>query len=297
VIGVPLDLGADRRGVDMGPSAIRSAGLFRGIQALGHRVVDAGNIHVKQPEMQSFGHEKAKYLNEVAEACEALAHEVTGALREGMLPLVLGGDHSLAIGSIAGVASHARSAGGRFGLLWFDAHGDMNTPDTSPSGNIHGMPFAVNLGLGDPRLTGLEGFQPKLDRGRSVLVGVRNLDRREKDALRESGIHVFTMRDIDELRMTRVIDRALAIVMDGTAGFHVSFDVDFIDPQVAPGVGTPVKGGATYRESHLAMERIADSGKMLSMDLVEVNPLVDQKNSTAQLGVELVLSALGKRIL
>lgn len=292
-----MDLGQGRRGVDMGPSALRVAGLNTRIKQLGHTIEDFGNVPVRQAEEQHFGDRRAKFLAEIAETCRNLADIVAHALEDGALPVVLGGDHSVAIGSLAGVSSYYRKQGQTVGLIWVDAHADMNTPETSPSGNIHGMPLACTLGYGPEELTTIGGYAPNVPPAKCALVGVRNLDTREKQIVKESGVHVFTMRDIDEQGMRAVMEKAIACATDGTAGFALSLDLDMIDPSDAPGVGTPVRGGATYREAHLAMEMVADSGKMLSMEVVEINPIIDVHNKTAVLAVELVLSALGKKIL
>ncbi len=297
IIGVPMDLGQDRRGVDMGPSALRVAGLNARIRALGYAVEDMGNVAVRVPEEMQVGAKRAKYLPEIAATCGELAKVVSRTLDEGSLPLLLGGDHSLVIGSLAGVSAHFRKRKQKVGLVWLDAHGDMNTPETSPSGNVHGMPFAATLGFGPKELTHLAGFGRKIAPENSSLVGARNLDPAEKRIVRGSGLRVFTMREIDERGMRAVMEEAVARATAGTAGFAVSLDMDFVEPHDAPGVGTPVRGGVTYREAHLAMEMIADSGKMVSMEVVEINPVIDTHNKTAQLGVELVLSALGKKIL
>jgi arginase len=297
ILGVPLDLGQERRGVDMGPSALRAAGLNAAIKSLGHGVEDSGNIFVKNPEEQHFGDRRAKYLNEIAEACRDVAQRVCQTLEEGLFPLTLGGDHSIAIGTIAGVSKFLRDRSQTTGLIWIDAHGDMNTPESSPSGNIHGMPFAACLGLGPEPLTGICGFAPKVEAAKCVLIGVRDLDAREKRIIQRSGVHVFTMRDIDEQGMRAVMEKSLALATEGTAGFITSFDMDVVDPSEAPGVGTPVRGGLTFREAHLAMEMIADHGKMLSLELVEINPIIDMMNKTAILGVGLITSAFGKKIL
>jgi len=297
IIGVPMDLGQSRRGVDMGPSALRVAGLQSRIKQLGHQVEDIGNIPVKQPEEQPYGEKRAKYLNEIAETCKGLAELVERTVAEGLTPIVLGGDHSLAIGTIAGVAAHLRKQEKRVGCLWLDAHGDMNTPESSPSGNVHGMPLAAVIGYGAPELTELLGFKPKVEPRNVALVGARDLDVKERRIVKESGIHVFTMRDIDERGMREVMVEALRAATDDTEGVAVSLDMDFVDPADAPGVGTPVRGGVTYREAHLALEMIADSKAMLSFEVVEINPVIDEHNKTAILGVELVLSGLGKKIL
>jgi arginase len=297
IIGVPMDLGQSRRGVDMGPSALRGAGLQSSIKKLGLLVEDIGNLSVKQPEEMPVGEKRAKYLQEIAETCSDVAAATEKSLTEGFLPLVLGGDHSIAAGVAAGVASHFRKEEKRIGYLWLDAHGDMNTPESSPSGNVHGMPLAAIMGYGAPELVDLLGFKPKVEPQNIVLVGVRDLDSQEKKLVKKSGVHVFTMRDIDERGMREVMSDALKYAMDDTAGIAVSLDMDFVDPADAPGVGTPVRGGVTYREAHLAMEMIADTESMVSLEVVEINPILDEHNRTALLGVELVLSGLGQKIL
>ncbi len=297
ILGVPLDLGQERRGVDMGPSAMRAAGLNSALKALGHQVEDAGNIQVKIPEMQHFGDRHAKYLNEIAETSQEVAHRIYQALEAGYFPLSLGGDHSVAIGTQAGAGKFFRDRGQDIGCIWLDAHADMNTPETSPSGNVHGMPFAATLGVGPEVLTKIFGYSPKVKPDKCVLIGARDLDARERRSVRESGVNVFTMRAIDELGMRAVMERALALATTDTAGFVVSFDMDVVDPDEAPGVGTPVRGGITFREAHLAMEMISDTKKMVAMELVEINPIIDILNKTAILGVGLLSSALGKKIL
>ena len=298
IIGAPLDLGAGRRGVDMGPSAVRVAGLGRHLAALGYDVADLGNIPVAQPEaVDDFGPNDAKYLPQIAAACERLGALVAQSLTDGKRPLVLGGDHSIAAGTVSGVSRYFRDSGNKIGLLWMDAHADMNTPDSSPSGNVHGMPLACCVGVGPESLAGMFGFSPKVDPSNVALVGIRDVDQLERGVVRDTGVRAFTMRDIDERGLRSVMDEAIRLACDGTAGFHLSLDMDFVDPQHAPGVGTPVRGGATYREAHLAMEMICDSGKMVSMEVVEVNPVIDEANRTADLAVELVMSGLGKRIL
>lgn len=297
IIGVLMDLGADRRGVDMGPSAIRVARLNERLTELGIEVIDAGNIPVRNPEMMSISDQHAKYLHEIADACTKLALDVEKALEDGARPIVLGGDHSIAAGSVSGLSSFYRKQGNRVGVIWFDAHGDMNTPETTPSGNIHGMPFAAILGHGPQELTQIGGFAPKVAPEDCVLIGARSVDPAEAVALKSSGVRVVTMRELDEKGMSAVMDEAMWLASRRTAGFHVTMDMDFVDPDYAPGVGTPVPGGPTYRESHLAMEKIADSGKMLSFELTEVNPVLDTENRTAELGVQLILSAFGKKIL
>lgn len=298
IIGAPLDLGAGRRGVDMGPSAVRVAGLGTRLTALGYHVSDLGNIPVAQPEaVDDAGWIKARFLSQIADACEGLANMVGWAMADGRMPLVLGGDHSIAVGTVTGVSKFFRDAGKKIGVLWVDAHADMNTPESSPSGNVHGMPLACCVGVGPDALTKISGFAPKVDAENVALVGIRNVDMPERGVVRDAHVRAFTMRDIDERGMRAVMDEAIAIASNGTAGFHLSLDMDFVDPAYAPGVGTPVRGGATYREAHLAMEVICDSGRMVSMEVVEVNPVIDEVNRTADLAVELILSAMGKKIL
>jgi arginase len=297
LIGVPLDLGAGRRGVDMGPSAFRVAGIDQKIRSLGYEVVDAGDLRVKIAETQVAGDPHLKYLKEIKEVCEDLRDRVEAAVAKGSLPVVLGGDHSIAMGTLAGLSRHYHARKEKIGLIWFDAHADANTAETSPSGNIHGMPLAVALGLGAPSLVNLAGFSPMVDGSRAALVGIRDVDPAERPNVRASGIGAFTMRDIDERGMRAVMDEAIKRATSGTAGIHVSFDLDGMDPDYAPGVGTPSPGGLSYREAHLAMEMLADTGKVLSAELVEVNPILDNRNATAILGVELLASLLGKKIL
>lgn len=297
ILGAPLDLGAGRRGVDMGPSALRLAGLNAKLQAMGYLVKDLGNVPVAQQENTPEGPDNAKYLTPIANICERLAVTVAEALRAGQFPLVLGGDHSVAVGTVAGVSKAFNDRGEKIGLIWIDAHADMNTPESSPSGNVHGMPLACCLGHGPKELTDIFGYAPKVAGRNVVLIGLRDVDQRERIMVRESGVTAFTMRDLDELGLRAVMERAVAAATDGTAGFHLSFDMDAVDPDEAPGVGTPVRGGMTYREAHLAMETICDSTHMVSMEIVEVNPVLDDANRTALLGVELVMSAMGKKIL
>jgi arginase len=298
VLGVPLDLGASRRGVDMGPSAVRVAGLEARLEALGHEVTDGGNIRVEIAETQPTGKENARYLKPIAETCKRTAEAVLKALEDGATPLLLGGDHSMAAGSVSGVAEFHHRRGEKIGVLWIDAHTDFNTPATSPSGNVHGMPLAALLGLGPEPLANLFGYAPKITAQNVALIGIRSIDAAERENLRKAGVtHVYTMRDIDERGMRTVMEEALRAASDGTVGYHVSLDMDWIDPEDAPGVGTPVRGGATYREAHLAMEILADHARMLSMEIVEVNPVIDEHNRTADLAVELACSAFGKKIL
>ncbi len=282
----------------MGPSAVRVAGLEARLEALGHQVADGGNIRVEIAETQSSGNRNARYLKQIAETCAHTAEAVVKALEDGMTPLVLGGDHSLAAGSVSGVAEFYRRKKEKIGILWIDAHSDFNTPESSPSGNVHGMPLAALLGLGPEALANIFGYSPKIAPENTVLIGVRDIDAAERENIRRAGVtEVYTMRDIDERGMRAVMEDAVRAAGRGTAGYHVSLDMDWIDPEDAPGVGTPVRGGATYREAHLAMEIVADHGCMLSMEIVEVNPVIDEHNRTADLAVELACSAFGKKIL
>jgi arginase len=292
VIGVPMDLGADRRGVDIGASAIRYAGLNDRLHKLGHSVHDIGNLGVPQPESYPSGNLKVKYLEPIVKVCNELADIVANSLQENEFPLVVGGDHSIALGSITGVARIHKN----IGVLWIDAHGDFNTDETSPSGNIHGMILAALAGIGNKDLTGICGWSPKIHADSIVIVGARDLDPSERERLHANAIHVFTMSDIDQRSISEVMREALAIAGSHNNGIHLSLDMDALDPKEAPGVGTPVRGGLTYREAHLAMEMIADAHNLVSMDVVEVNPILDRENATASLAVELVLSALGKKI-
>jgi arginase len=298
IIGVPLDLGAGRRGVDMGPSAFRIAGIGDRLAGLGCAVVDKGDLPAPIAERRPPRDARKKFVLDIAKVCQKVHQTALASLVEGALPLVLGGDHSLGTGSVAASAEWARTTHGLpIGLLWVDAHGDMNTPATSPSGNVHGMPLAALLGDEPAELARIGGVTPKVRAEHTVLLGVRNLDDREKDLVRRSRVHVYTMKDVDRRGIADVAEEAVRIAGAGTAGLHVSFDMDVCDPSVAPGVGTPVKGGLDYREAHLLMEIVADSGLLRALDLVEVNPTLDIRNATAQLGTELALSALGMKIL
>jgi arginase len=297
VIGAPLDLGAGRRGVDMGPSAVRVANLYAKLASMGYTVEDLGNVSVEQAESVPDGPANAKYLPQIAATCEQLAAQVEAAISSDKFPIVIGGDHSVAAGTVAGVSSRFHRAGQTVGLIWIDAHADMNTPGSSPSGNVHGMPLACVIGKGPKELTDIGGFAPKVDPHNVAIVGLRDVDDKEKAHVHKTGVRGFTMRDIDERGMRAVMEDAIRIATAGTEGFHLSFDMDSVDPDEAPGVGTPVRGGITYREAHLAMEIISDSGKLISMEVVEVNPVLDVSNRTALLAVELIMSALGKRIL
>lgn len=297
IIGVPLDLGAGRRGVDMGPSAIRVAGLHRKLELMGVPYEDWDDVDVANPGERTDINPRMKYLPEITKTCEIIRDLTEKAVNEGRIPVVLGGDHSLAMGSYAGVAKAFRRKKKKVGIIWIDAHTDMNTPDSSPSGNIHGMPLSHILGQGADPLRGLAGFHPMVDAKNVALIGIRSVDKRERDIVRESGVTVFTMRDIDEQGLFNVIQKAIGVATQGTAGFHFSFDLDGCAPDIAPGVGTPVPGGLTLRESYLICETVADSGKLTSMDMVELNSTMDERNRTAQLALKLIASALGDSIL
>ena len=298
VIGVPLDLGGNRRGTDMGPSAFRIAGIAEALAALGRSVVDKGNVDAPIPEAAGEpGDTHKRYVRPIAEVCAALCRTTRASLDAGALPIVLGGDHSLSAGSVAATSAWLRQQGRPLGLLWVDAHADMNSPASSVSGNVHGMPLAALLGSEPIELAGLSGISPAVLPEHTVLVGIRNLDEREKEIVRASAVHVFTMKDVDRLGISEVMDRALTLASRGTGGIHVSFDLDVCDPTIAPGVGTPVKGGLDYREAHVVMEMVAESGRLMALDLVELNPTLDMRNATAVLGTELALSAMGKSIL
>lgn len=298
LLGVPIDLGASRRGVDMGPSALRIAQLAPRLRTLGHRVEDAGNLDIPDRDSIPGAPEHAiDLLPAITAVCTELAEATARAIRDGAAPLILGGDHSLAAGSVAGVARAFAERQERIGLIWLDAHGDLNTPGTSTTGNVHGMPFAHVLGHGHADLVGLAGTRPAVRVENAVIIGARDLDPAERQHAREWGLRVFTMRDIDERGLRAVMADAIAIAGDGTAGIHVSCDADWVDPREAPGVGTPVRGGATYREAHLAMEMIADTQRLVAMDIVEINPVLDDHNRTAELCVGLVTSGFGLRIL
>jgi arginase len=297
IIGVSLDLGGNRRGVDMGPSAFRIAGLGERLTALGMSVSDAGDLVAPIPETKTFGDPKKKYIREIARVCEKLYKTSLSVLEKGGLPLVLGGDHSLAAGSVAATAEFVRREEKPLGLIWVDAHGDMNTPSSSGSGNVHGMPLAALLGAEPAELSRIGGVSPKVLPEHTVLIGIRNLDEREKQIVRDSRVRVFTIKEIDRLGIASVTEQALTLAGRGTGGIHVSFDLDVCDPTIAPGVGTPVKGGLDYREAHMLMEMVADSGLLRALDLVEVNPILDDRNMTAILGAELATSALGQKII
>lgn len=293
IVGVPMDLGQGRRGVDMGPSAIRYAGLLERISRLGYTVNDTGNIQVPTPEAHSIHNNHLKYLEEIIGVSEDLAARVEDLLHKDHFPIILGGDHSIAIGSVSGVAKKVQ----QLGVIWFDAHGDMNTEETTPSGNIHGMPLAVSLGLGHSRLTRIAQFSPKVKAENVVIVGARSLDKEERTIIRQQGVTVFTMHEIDKLGMSSVMEMAIQIASQNTEGVHLSLDLDAFDPSDAPGVGTPVLGGVTYREGHLAMEMLAKAGVVLSVDVVEVNPILDHENRTGRVAVDMVCSLLGETVL
>jgi arginase len=297
ILGVPLGIGCSIPGVDLGPAALRVARLNQRIAQLGYEVRDLGDMRVARPTTIPEPSDKARYLQEISAACEALALETRQIVAAEELPVILGGDHSIAIGSISGIASFYKERQQSLGLIWFDAHADMNTPQTTDSGNIHGMPLAALLGYGAPELTHVAGFAPKLDPALCAHIGARDLDPGEKELIRKSGIRFFTMREIDERGMSACVDEAINIASRASAGYSVTFDVDALDPSDAPGSGTLVRGGLTYREAHLGLEKIAEHGGMRSLEIVEINTALDFNNRTAELGVELILSALGKTIL
>ncbi len=297
ILGVPLSFGQSMAGVDLGPGAIRVAGLAPRIQKLGYSVDEMGDLPLERPRSLPAVGEKLKYLREIHEACERLASAVEKIADADKLPITIGGDHSIAIGTLAGIVKSVRKRDERLGLVYFDAHADMNTPETSPSGNIHGMPLAALLGYGAPELVNVAGFAPKFDPRLCAHVGARDIDPGEREMVRRLGMRFFTMREIDERGLAVCMDEAIQIAGQGSAGYAVTFDVDVLDPRDAPGSGTLVRGGLSYREAHLAMEKIAEDGRMRSLEVVEINTALDVNNRTAELGVELILSALGKTIL
>jgi arginase len=297
LIGVPLDLGGNRRGTDMGPSAFRIAGLAGALASLGLSVTDCGDVPSPIPETQGAGDSRKKYVADIARVCRQVYDMSLASLEAGAIPLVLGGDHSLGAGSVAAASAFQKKRGSATGVIWVDAHGDMNSPQSSGSGNVHGMPLAALLGSEPRELGRFAGEGPAIDPAHTVLVGIRNLDEIEKHIVRDSRVHVFTMREVDRMGIAQVMDLAIELAGRGTGGIHVSFDMDACDPSVAPGVGTPVRGGLDYREAHMVMEIVADSQALVALDLVEVNPTLDLRNATAEFGTELALSALGKRIL
>jgi arginase len=292
-----MDLGADRRGVDMGPSALRYANLNERLIELGYEVEDLGDLDVIIPETKHYGDPHAKYLREIADACIHLANLTLRSVEQGRTPLVLGGDHSIAVGTMSGVAEAYRRRNQKLGFLWFDAHADMNTPEISPSGNVHGMPMAAILGYGPRELTHIFDFSPKVKPENIAMIGIREVDKEEREMVKKSGVRVFTMKDIDRRGIGAVMDEAISIATTGTDGFSVTLDADFLDPYESPGVATPVRGGADYREAHLAMEMVADTKKLKSFEITEINPILDVQNKTAHFGMELILSAFGKQIL
>ncbi|MFY4776626.1 arginase [Metabacillus sp. RGM 3146] len=294
IIGVPMDLGQTRRGVDMGPSAIRYAGIIELLERLDYKIEDLGDIQIGKRERNNHEpNHKLKNLKAVAEASEQLASKVDEVISSGSFPLVFGGDHSIAIGTLAGVSKHYEN----LGVIWYDAHGDLNTEETSPSGNIHGMPLAVSLGLGDSSLTGIAGSSPKIRPENVVIIGARSLDEGERELIKEHGIKVFTMHEIDRMGMAAVIEETISYLKDKTDGVHLSLDLDGLDPLDAPGVGTPVIGGISYRESHLAMEMLAEANMITSAEFVEVNPILDERNKTATVAVALMGSLFGEKLL
>jgi arginase len=297
LIGFPIDLGSGRRGVDMGPSALRIAGLAPRLERLGYAVHDRGDIPVLIMERQDPGDPKLKYLKEILRTSAALAQKVEESLNNEHFPLCLGGDHSMALGAIGGIAAHCKTAGKELGVIWIDAHADMNTDETTPSGNIHGMPLAAAVGLGHETLTGFNGITPKVKPGNCVIIGARSIDDLEKQNIKQAGVQVYTMNDVDKLGIHRIISRVLKQFNQTVDHIHVSFDVDSVDPSVAPGVGTPVPGGLSYREAHLLMETIAECGCMSSLEITEVNPILDYMNKSAEFTVEIVASSMGQRIL
>ena len=297
MLGVPMDLGGGLRGVDMGPSAIRIAGLGEEVARMGHRFEDLGNVPVSRPETRDPRDPKARFLKEIAHCCRRLRDRVERVLDASALPLVVGGDHSIACGTVAGISSWYHERGESIGLIWVDAHADMNTPDSSPTGNVHGMPLAACLGHGPEELVSLGKRKPMVAPENAVLIGIRDLDDGERELVRRVGMKAYTMRELDILGMDQVMKEAMDHACRGTRGFHLSFDLDGCDPREAPGVGTPVTGGISQREAHLLMEHASESGKMLGLELTEINPILDDGNRTAELSVALILSALGKRIL
>lgn len=297
IIGFPMDLGAGRRGVDMGPSAVRIAGLRAKLERLGYKVEDSGDIFIQIMEKQRVTNHKLKYINEIIKTSKTLAGKVEKVLDKGQFPLCIGGDHSMAIGSIAGISSYCRKNKLKLGVIWIDAHADMNTDETTPSGNIHGMPLAAALGLGNDRLVNFYNFAPKLKPENCAMIGIRSIDNLERETIKKLKMSVYTMTDIDKLGIHRIISRVLKHFREKVDHIHVSFDLDSVDPSVAPGVGTPVPGGLSYREAHLIMESIADCGCMSSLEITEVNPILDSKNKSAILASDLIASSMGKRIL
>jgi arginase len=297
IIGFPMDLGAGRRGVDMGPSAIRIAGLTEKLEKLGYKVIDTGDVHIEIMERQKITNPKLKYVNQIIKTATTLAKKVERTLEQDRFPLCVGGDHSMALGSIAGISAYCKKHKKKLGVIWIDAHSDMNTDKISPSGNIHGMPLSASLGLGNEKLTKLYGFSPKLNPENCALIGIRSIDKLERDLVKKIHLPVYTMTDVDKLGVHRIITRVLKEFKEKVDHIHVSFDLDSVDPTVAPGVGTPVPGGLSYREAHLLMEAIADCGCMSSLEITEVNPILDDKNKSADFAVDIIASSMGMRIL
>ncbi|MDO8549520.1 MAG: arginase [Ignavibacteria bacterium] len=297
IIGFPMDLGADRRGVDMGPSALRIAGLKEKLENLGYKIVDSGDIFIQIMEKQKISNPNLKYLNEILKTSRRLAAKVERVLEIGHFPLCLGGDHSMAIGTIAGIASYCKKHRLKLGVIWVDAHSDMNTDETSPSGNIHGMPLAASLGIGHEKLVNFYGFAPKLKPENCALIGIRSVDELERVNIKKLNLPVYTMTDIDKLGIHRIIVKVLKQFREKVDHIHVSFDLDSVDPAIAPGVGTPIPGGLSYREAHLLMESIAECGCMSSLEITEVNPILDDKNKSALFATDLIASSMGQRIL
>ena len=296
IIGFPMDLGADRRGVDMGPSALRIAGLQTKLEALGYKVEDNGDIKIEIMERQKIKNPKLKYLDEIIKTSKLLAEKVERVLDKGDFPICLGGDHSMALGTISGITSFCKKRKLRLGVIWIDAHSDMNTDETSPTGNIHGMPLSALMGLGCDELVNLLGFSPKLYPENCVLIGIRSIDEAEKVNIKKLKVPIYTMNDIDKLGIHRIIAKVLKQFREKVDHIHISFDVDSVDPSVAPGVGTPIPGGLSYREAHLLMETIAECGCMSSLEIAEVNPILDHKNQSAAFTSELIASSMGQRI-
>ena len=297
IINVPLDLGASRRGTDAGPSAFRVAGLGREIRGMGYTIANETDVPVPAMETRKTSDTRTRFKTEILSVCEQLANHTIDAIEAGEWPLVIGGDHSIAMGTVSGLSTHLKKSNEKLGLIWFDAHGDMNLPDSTPSGNIHGMPLAHLLGYGDPDLSSILGASPAVSPENVVLIGIRDIDQVERDFINASGVTAFTMRDIDQLGMAKVANKALEIVNNGTAGFHVSFDLDGCDPEVIPGSGTLVPGGVSFREAHLLLEECAADGRMISLEVVELNPFLDHANISAERAVSLIQSALGRSIL
>lgn len=297
LLGFPIDLGADRRGVDMGPSALRIADIDRKLEELGYLVIDEGDIPIRNIEVQELNDTRLKYLPEVAEMSQVLCDRVKLILDEGDFPLIIGGDHSMSIGSLAGIGAHCKEQNKTLGVIWVDAHADMNTAETTPSGNIHGMPLAVAMGYGHPSLTSLGGNFPKLDPRNLAIIGLRSIDAGERALIKELGVAAFSMFDIDRMGMHEVMSRVLEDMARSVDHLHISFDVDGVDPSVAPGVGTPVPGGLTFRETHMIMELISNIEAFASFEVAEVNPILDEHNKTAVFASDVVASCMGKRIL